>query len=257
MVGVPADSVERLGHYVYTLSDPRNGAVFYVGRGHGMRALQHRRDALASSGPCDRLDMIRAIHADGQEPVAHLIRHGIGADVAEQIEAALIDFSTLCNLELTNRMRGSGTIQGIRRLDALLAELAAPPLSLTEPAVAVLINRLWREDMTAVELWEAAQGYWRCDPGAREPEPRVLLAVASGIVRGAWEIVGWTRKPIDWDGLPPNRQEILRPGRYDGKKKLCTFDAGGVMRPEYVGRRLDEGRSYGASHLYINCSPRR
>jgi len=35
--------IEKIGHYVYRLIDPRNGNTFYVGRGQGNRVFFMRR----------------------------------------------------------------------------------------------------------------------------------------------------------------------------------------------------------------------
>lgn len=55
-----------LRYYVYTLSDPRNGEIFYVGKGCGNRVLEHERQAKRGiqSPKCDR---IREILASGNE----------------------------------------------------------------------------------------------------------------------------------------------------------------------------------------------
>ena len=39
------DAMRELGHYVYTLADPRNGHIFYVGKGVDDRWSQHVSDA--------------------------------------------------------------------------------------------------------------------------------------------------------------------------------------------------------------------
>lgn len=67
--------------YVYTLSDPRDGAVFYVGKGCRSRLEQHERQAArgAVNAKCDR---IRAIWADGGEVIRSRV-----ASYAKEIDA--------------------------------------------------------------------------------------------------------------------------------------------------------------------------
>ena len=57
--------------YVYTLSDPRSGDVFYVGKGSGLRMYQHAVEArVSSNGNRAKLDRIRDIQGAGFEPLA-------------------------------------------------------------------------------------------------------------------------------------------------------------------------------------------
>ena len=40
----PVDISDKLRTYVYRLIDPRNGEIFYVGKGQGNRVFSHIRD---------------------------------------------------------------------------------------------------------------------------------------------------------------------------------------------------------------------
>src|SRR5207248_11305640 len=69
---MPAEVAEQVGFYVYLLRDPRDGQVFYVGKGQGSRVLSHVREASAdpvSEGAKEK--RINDIHADGRQ-VEHL-----------------------------------------------------------------------------------------------------------------------------------------------------------------------------------------
>lgn len=63
------------GHrfYMYELEDPRDGKVFYVGKGTGNRILHHERDAAKWSGANIHKElMIRSIWKDGLQVVRRI-----------------------------------------------------------------------------------------------------------------------------------------------------------------------------------------
>ena len=50
--------------YVYTLADPRDGAIFYIGKGTGSRIHQHEKDAANQKTVCSKkINKIRDIQA--------------------------------------------------------------------------------------------------------------------------------------------------------------------------------------------------
>lgn len=54
--------------YVYTLVDPRDGAIFYVGKGTGSRVHQHEREAAKPETVCSKkINKIKDIWAAGKE----------------------------------------------------------------------------------------------------------------------------------------------------------------------------------------------
>lgn len=86
-------------YYVYTLSDPRDGAVFYVGKGCGNRIDQHERDArkgrFANAGKELR---IREIWAAGCDVVKVKVIESLTEPAAYLEEARLISEIGIENL---------------------------------------------------------------------------------------------------------------------------------------------------------------
>jgi hypothetical protein len=95
-----------MSYYVYELRDPRDGSVFYVGKGKGSRIDQHEREADKGrqSRKCDR---IRAIKAGGLCIVKDKVRHFANEQDAFDFEAELVGLYGLANL--TNVVPGGGT----------------------------------------------------------------------------------------------------------------------------------------------------
>lgn len=83
--------------YVYTLVDPRDGAVFYVGKGKGDRLSQHEAEARKGK-PGAKCERIRAIWADGVEVVRKRVAHFATETAALREEERLIREIGLRNL---------------------------------------------------------------------------------------------------------------------------------------------------------------
>jgi len=65
----------------------------------------------------------------------------------------------------------------------------APPLSVTDPAILIRINRLYRDGMTEDELYDATRSCWKL--GSRRNRAKYALAVFEGVVQEVYEIDGW------------------------------------------------------------------
>src|SRR5205823_1368277 len=78
---------EKLKSYVYAYVDPRDGEIFYVGKGVGDRAFAH----LADRSESEKVARIAAIQAGGKTPRIEIISFGLDDNTASRIEAALID----------------------------------------------------------------------------------------------------------------------------------------------------------------------
>lgn len=92
-------TIESIGHYVYALVDPRDGRIFYIGKGHEERVFEHEIEATTTNNSSIKLDTIRAIKADGMNVQYYILRHGLqesdlknGEDIAYIIESVFINF---------------------------------------------------------------------------------------------------------------------------------------------------------------------
>lgn len=62
-------------------------------------------------------------------------------------------------------------------------------MKIDEPVILVRISRLYRDNMSAEELYEASRGVWRVGP--RREGAKYALAVHDGIVREVYAIADW------------------------------------------------------------------
>jgi hypothetical protein len=85
-------------------------------------------------------------------------------------------------------------------------------VKIAEPAILIRVNRLYRPEMTAEELYEATRGVWKLGP--RRNAARYAFAVYQTVVRQVYEIHSWhpagttpysTRTPED----------VSLPGRWE------------------------------------------
>ncbi|MGH3570375.1 MAG: hypothetical protein ACRDUW_00850 [Pseudonocardiaceae bacterium] len=155
---------EQLGNYVYVLVDPRDSMPFYIGKGIGVRMLQHGIDAAQLSAPGSedndetsrKIARINIIRATGAEPVIWVLRYSMGTEYTA-VEAAAIDLlmsfpvqpafspdATRVPLaephQLTNARREASRGHGITTLAQLIDDLAAPPLTTTAPLLLITLR---------------------------------------------------------------------------------------------------------------------
>lgn len=203
---------ERIGWYVYLLIDPRDGAVFYIGKGTGQRCFAHLAEARATTadtvGEYEKLVRIRAIESGGGEIGFQLLRHGLDEDQAFLLESACIDLLDLDRL--TNRVAGHGAAARGRMSAAHVnAAYEARPVDLdpSHTLVLVRINRTYRRGMPDAEIYEATRKWWKIAAWRRDlavpGAPRWALGVADGIVRGVYLIECWVEPNADDLTLDP------------------------------------------------------
>ena len=92
----PYDARNELGEfYVYVLRNPKNGQIFYVGKGRGRRLCDHFRDANADETiPTDRLEEIRGLFRENYKPneIGRIIARVSSEQLAFVVESFYIKF---------------------------------------------------------------------------------------------------------------------------------------------------------------------
>jgi hypothetical protein len=211
-----------LKSYVYVYVDPRNNESFYVGKGKGNRSFTH----LDERRRMKKVARITAIRKSGVEPRIDILRYGMTNEEASLVEAAAIDlvgFSKLTNVVKGNHRGTFGRISS----KELITMLTAKPAKIEHEAILIIINRLYRSEMTAEELYEATQGIWKIGPKRNNVD--FAMAVYQGIVREVYRIKRWlpagTLKYKTRDS-----KGFKRSGRWE-----FEGDVAHDLRDEYVG----------------------
>lgn len=209
---------EKLEYYVYLYVDPRDGKVFYIGKGKDERCLDH----LFEDDDHPKVRRIREIFAAGLEPRIEMLAHGLRTEQeAYNVEAAAIGLLGLENL--TNRVVGKDSLRfGRKGLSELEGYYAAKPVNITDPVILIRVNQLYRHGMSAPELYEITRGVWKLD-FERASAMKYVLAVYEGVVREVYEVDKWQPAQI---------------GGFLSRTDLVPEDAKG--RIEFVGKVAPE-----------------
>ena len=224
---------DALGHYVYLLVDPRDGKVFYVGKGVSDRCLQHDHP----DDGAEKAARIAEIKSAGLETKVEIVRHGLASrEEAFLVESAVIDVYGIENL--TNKVRGHGATDfGRASLAALAARYAPEEAVILHRVVFVKLATTFKKGMSADALYEAARGVWNLSPETASKYSYVL-AIWEGLVIEVYQVDRW--QPADPRHYPTRGLDaedfIPVPGM------LCTEFVGAVaseeIRKHYLGKSV-------------------
>lgn len=101
--------------YVYTLTDPRNGMPFYVGKGHGKRCEFHLDEAkYYTKRKSKKLNKIRKLMSLGINPIITKVEENVSDAQAIDFECLLIAEMRDIGIPLTNMTDGGDGAQGYK-----------------------------------------------------------------------------------------------------------------------------------------------
>ncbi len=156
---------DSLAYYVYLLIDPRDGKVFYVGKGKGGRCFDHS----AKDDGVEKASKIAEIESAGLTPQVDIIRHGLENEAeAFLVESAVIDALGLTNL--TNIAPGHGVEKfGRTSLAELAARYMPEEAEVIHKVIFLKLAQTYRKGMSARTL--------RSRPRGLELQPDLCLEV--------------------------------------------------------------------------------
>ncbi|OGI67287.1 hypothetical protein A2823_01570 [Candidatus Nomurabacteria bacterium RIFCSPHIGHO2_01_FULL_41_91] len=230
-------TIEKLGYYVYLLSDPRTEKIFYVGKGHGNRINHHLLGALEeNTKESDKIKTIRKIQSAGLEVGLTILRHGLTEKEAFEIESSVIDLIGMKNL--TNLVLGHYSLErGKMMLKNIEIEYEAEEAVFTDRAMLIRINKLYRYDMSDKELYEATRKYWIINSWRARISP-IICAVYAGIIREVYMVRAWIppspKTPRRWSFVGAIAPEDIRE-KYIDKSVKHLFKKGSQNPIRYVG----------------------
>ncbi len=198
--------IEKLGHYVYVLCDPRDSKVFYVGKAGGTKGLGNNRvfshfDAAREvlNGNVRDMDQktrrILEIWSADEQVSWYIVRHGLpNEETALHVEAALIDvLSVSQNGPALNLVRGHGaSLCGILTQD-MVREFGAKPIAPLNRYSVIFIFPIQNAIARGENVYEATRKAWAVSESLRDEKDAVAVGVANGIAKGVFKVDGWKK----------------------------------------------------------------
>ena len=237
--------IQKLKRYVYLLSDPETGEVFYVGKGKANRVFNHLKDNKDN----DKVKKIKELESRNLTPKIEILVHGIEDDVTiKKIESAIIDL--LGKNNLTNIVGGyESTDFGRMDVAQIKAKYSSKSASITEPVLLIKLSKTFRYNMEPMELYDYTRGIWKV---GEKNAKKVLYAFAvyDGIIQETYKILQWFpasstfSSRVDkksWEVYKEERREFV--GRISKK-----------MRDKYRYKSVEHFFKRGAANplLYLN-----
>ena len=159
--------------YVYELVDPRCGSVFYIGKGQGLRAWQHMREAKKGRGNNHRkLARINEIVGCGLQPSVHKVaEYDEEADAFEHEAEAIAAASGLTNILAHGGGWSITAEEAARRLEQRKCRIRAKRLASSTEWL-----RRW---LSIAETWPSVTF-----PGLRDGDAKAaeFLTIVRGLV---------------------------------------------------------------------------
>ncbi len=180
-----SQTIKKLMNYVYLLSDPRDGKVFYVGKGKGNRIFNHLDDY--SSNP--KSSMIKSIRNSGFEPKMEILVHGCDELTVKKVEASVIDLIGKDNL--TNAVRGyESTEFGRMDINQINGKYSKKKVLIKENAMLINLAQSFRYNMDPMDLYDYTRGIWRISEGRRNSTTHVFT-VYDEIIQETYKVESW------------------------------------------------------------------
>ncbi|UQT03733.1 endonuclease [Serratia phage vB_SmaM-Kodama] len=230
----PHEVSEKLGWYVYTLTNPlNNDEVFYVGKGCGNRIFAHVNDQLKAKDASNlslKLGTIKEIHESGLE-VGHNI---VAYNLRDEAEAFAVE-SALINVypNLTNEVKGHGNKFGVLTVEEAIVQYGAEEAVLEDDVLIIKIN----DSYDKMSTYDAVRFSWPVVV-SRASRAKAVLAVANGIVRGVFEVDSW--KPATPENFPEMyRLRTIEDVAKESKRKAFSGRvASEPLYSRYINKKL-------------------
>jgi uncharacterized protein len=237
-------TIKQLKRYVYLLSDPDSGEIFYVGKGVKNRVFDHLKDNNTEN---DKVKKIKEIKERGKIPKIEILVHGIIDELTiNKIESAMIDLIGKDNL--TNIVRGyESAAFGRMDVTQVIAKYARKKANISEPVLLLKLSETFRYNMTPMELYDYTRGIWKLREN-RIKNVSYAFPVYDGIIQETYEVIKWFPAHTTFNSR-------LNRKNWDGKRWEFVGQISNKMRKKYRYKSVSHYWKDKAtqSKRYLNC----
>jgi len=236
-----SDIIKKLKYYVYLLSDPDTGEIFYVGKGNKNRVFSHFVDKVIN----EKTKKIADIKAMGNEPKVEILVHGVEDEITiKKIEAAIIDL--IGKNMLTNKVGGYESFDfGRMDLAQITAKYSSKQADIKEKVILIKLTDTFRYNMDPIELYDYTRGIWMV--GSRREKADYAFAVYDGVIQETYRYKAHTTFSTritaeSWKKFSDKRWEFVG-------------DISALMQKKYKYKSVVDYYKQGARNpiRYVNC----
>jgi hypothetical protein len=190
------EAIDNLKYYVYKLIDPRDGKVFYIGKGKGNRVFSHinlsERYESKDEEISDKISLIREIKNDGLDVIAVIHRHGINDEyTAYQVEAALIDeYNNLTNIQSGHNSNDYGPIN-VNQVESIygLEKLKVDDIDKSDKLLLIKIREEYIKNNDN-DIYRTVRYAWSLSKN-RVNDIKMVAAVVNGVIKKVYRVDRW------------------------------------------------------------------
>ena len=225
-----SDIIRKIKYYVYLLSDPISGEIFYVGKGKGNRVFSHLKD----NSDNQKSRKIQDLKSKGLEPKIEFLVHGVDDEITiKKIEASIIDL--IGKNKLTNIVGGYESSDfGRMDLAQIRGKYSSQKAEIKENVMLIKLSKTFRYNMDPRDLYDNTRGVWKVAEHRRK-EVDYAFAVYDGIIQETYKILQWFEA---WSTFN-NREDFTSQREKDVKRWEFVGNVSDEMRKKYLYKSVE------------------
>ena len=225
-----SDIIRKIKYYVYLLSDPISGEIFYVGKGKANRVFSHLKD----NSDNQKSRKIKDLKSKGLAPKIEFLVHGVDDEITiKKIEASIIDL--IGKNKLTNIVGGYESSDfGRMDLAQIRGKYSSQKAEIKENVMLIKLSKTFRYNMDPRDLYDNTRGVWKVAEHRRK-EVDYAFAVYDGIIQETYKILQWFEA---WSTFN-NREDFTSQREKNVKRWEFVGNVSDEMRKKYLYKSVE------------------